>query len=50
VNLQRGAEDILLFRERRQYLAGIQDALVVAETARVILAGVIGHIEGRPGS
>ena len=28
VGLQRGAEDVLLFRERRQYLRGIQDACV----------------------
>jgi hypothetical protein len=39
VGLQRGAEDVLLFRERRQYLRGIQDALAGAEAARVVLGG-----------
>jgi hypothetical protein len=39
VGLQRGAEDVLLFRERRQYLAGIQDALAGADAARVVLGG-----------
>jgi hypothetical protein len=41
VGLQRGAEDVLLFRERRQYLAGIQDALAGAEEARVVLEGAV---------
>jgi hypothetical protein len=47
VGLQRGAEDVLLFRERRQYLRGIQDALAGAEEARVVLAGVVKRMEGR---
>jgi hypothetical protein len=34
VGLQRGAEDVLLFRERRQYLAAVQDALAGADAAR----------------
>jgi hypothetical protein len=34
VDLQRGGEDLLLFRERKQYLGGIQDALAGAEAAR----------------
>jgi hypothetical protein len=41
VALQRGAEDQLLFRERKQYLGGIQDALAGAEAARVVLTGVV---------
>jgi hypothetical protein len=35
--LQRGAEGVLLFRERRQYLAAVQDALAGADAARVML-------------
>jgi hypothetical protein len=46
VELQRGAEDVLLFRERKQYLAGIQDALAGADAARVVLAGVVKRLEG----
>jgi hypothetical protein len=38
VGLQRGAEDVPLFRERRQYLRAVQDALAGAEAARVVLA------------
>jgi hypothetical protein len=45
VALQRGAEDVLLFQEREQYPAGIQDALAEAEAARVVLAGVVKKIE-----
>jgi hypothetical protein len=37
---------VLLFRERRQYLAGIQDALAGAEAARVVLEGVVKRMEG----
>src|SRR5262249_31570082 len=47
VELQRGGEDVLLFGERKQYLAGIQDALAGTEAARVVLAGVVKRIEGR---
>jgi hypothetical protein len=46
VDLQRGAEDLLLFRERKQYLGGIQDALAGAEAARVVLAAVVKRMEG----
>jgi hypothetical protein len=45
VQLPRGAEDALLFRERRQYLAAIQDALAGADAARVVLAGVVKRLE-----
>jgi hypothetical protein len=33
VGMQRGAEDVLLFRERRQYLRAIQDVLAGVEAA-----------------
>ena len=36
--MQRRAEDVLLFRERRQYLRAIQEALAGADAARVVLA------------
>jgi hypothetical protein len=39
VGLQRGAEDVLLFRQRWQYLAALQDALAGVEAARVVLEG-----------
>jgi len=45
VALQRGAEDELLFRERKQYLTAIQEALAGAEEARVVLAGVVKRLE-----
>jgi hypothetical protein len=47
VELQRGAEDVLLFRERKQYLAAVQGALAGADAARVVLAGVVKRMEGR---
>jgi transposase-like protein len=47
VALQRGAEDVLLSRERKQYLGAIQDAFAGADTARVVLAGVVKRLEGR---
>jgi hypothetical protein len=47
VRLQRGAEGVLLFRERRQYLRAVQDALAGAEAARVVLEGVVRRMEGR---
>jgi hypothetical protein len=47
VELQRSAEDMLLSRERKQYLAAVQDALAGADTARVVLAGVVKRMEGR---
>ena len=36
---QKGAEDVLLSRERWQYLRAVQEALAVAEAARVVLEG-----------
>ena len=45
VGLWRGCEDLLLSRERKAYLAGIQDALAAAEAARVTLEKVVGRIE-----
>jgi hypothetical protein len=45
VGLQGGAEDVLLSREWRQYLAGIRDSLAGAEAARVVLRG---HKSVRP--
>jgi hypothetical protein len=47
VGLQRGAEDVLLFRERRQYLRAVQGALAGAEAARVVLEGVVKRMGGR---
>ena len=46
IGLQRAAEDVLLFRERRQYLRAIQEALAGAETARVVLEGVVRRMRG----
>jgi hypothetical protein len=46
VKLQRGAADVLLFRERKQYLAAVQDALAGAEAARVVLEGAVKRMEG----
>jgi hypothetical protein len=46
VELQRGAEDVLLFRERKQYLAAVQDALAGADAARVVLEGVVKRMGG----
>jgi hypothetical protein len=45
VGLQSGAEDVLLFRERRQYLHAIQDALAGTEQAGVVLVGVVKRME-----
>lgn len=44
VGLWRAANDPLLYRERKAYLAGIRDALAGAEKARVVLAGVVRRI------
>jgi hypothetical protein len=44
---QRGAETVLLFRERRQYLRAVQEALAGAEAARVVLDGVVKRMGGR---
>jgi hypothetical protein len=46
VELQRGAEDVLLSRERKQYLAAVQDALAGADAARVVLTGVVKRMAG----
>jgi hypothetical protein len=48
VGLQRGAETVLLFREQRQYIRAIQEALAGAEAARVVLEGVVKRMEGPP--
>jgi hypothetical protein len=47
MRINAGAEDLLLSRERKQYLAAVQDALAGADTARVVLAGVVKRMEGR---
>jgi hypothetical protein len=44
IGLQRD-DDLLLFRERRQYLGAVQEALAGAEAARVVLAGVVKRME-----
>jgi hypothetical protein len=46
VALRRGAEDGLLFPERKQYLTGIQGTLAGAEAARVVLEGVAKRMRG----
>jgi hypothetical protein len=46
VALQKGAEDVLLYRERRQYLRAVQDALAGAEAARVVLARAVRRMGG----
>ena len=45
--LLRGAEGVLRFAERRQYLAGILDALAGADQARAVLAGVVRRLRDR---
>ena len=47
VGLLRGAEDVLLSRERRQYLRAVHEALAGADAARVVLEGVVGRMGGR---
>jgi hypothetical protein len=47
VGLWRGCNDPLLYRERKAYLAGVQDALARAETIRVVLVGVVWRIENQ---
>jgi hypothetical protein len=44
IGLQRDGE-LLLFRERKQYLGAVQDALAGAEAARVALQGVVRRME-----
>ena len=46
VRIQKGGDDLLLSRERKQYLRAIQDALAGAEAARVVLEGG-GEEDGR---
>jgi hypothetical protein len=46
VGLQKGADDVLLFRERKQYLPAVQDALAGAEAARVVLARAVRRMGG----
>jgi len=38
-------QHVLLFGERKQYLAAIQDALAGTDMAQVVLAGVVKRIE-----
>jgi hypothetical protein len=45
VSIIGAADDPLLYRERKLYLTSIQDALVGADTARVILARVVQRLE-----
>jgi hypothetical protein len=45
VERQREPDGLLLFQEHRQYLRAIQDALVGADEARVVLAGVVKRME-----
>ncbi len=47
VALQKGAEDMLLSRERKQYLNAVADALAGADAARVVLQGVVKRMERR---
>jgi hypothetical protein len=37
---------VLPFRERKQYLRAVQDALAGAEAARVVLTGVVKRMGG----
>jgi hypothetical protein len=46
--LQRGAQDVLLNRERRQYLGGIHDALAGIEAPRVTLARAVRRLDRQP--
>jgi hypothetical protein len=44
--LQRGVQDVLLYRERQQYLAALRHALSGVEGARVVLAKAVRRLEG----
>jgi hypothetical protein len=44
--LQRGVQDVLLYRERQQYLAAVRHALSGVEAARVTLAKAVRRLEG----
>jgi hypothetical protein len=45
--LQRGVQDVLLYRERQQYLAALRDVLGGVEKARVTLARAVRRLEDR---
>ena len=42
----RGDDGLLLFRERKAYLAAVQDALAGADAARVVPVGVVRRMVG----
>jgi hypothetical protein len=44
--LQRGVQDVLLYRERQQSLAALRHALGGVEAARVVLAKAVRRLEG----
>jgi hypothetical protein len=44
--LQRGAVDVLLYRERKAYLTAVRDALAGVEAARVVPARAVRRMEG----
>jgi hypothetical protein len=48
VALWKGNDGLLLFVERKRYLAGIQDALAWTEEARVVRARMVRRLEGWP--
>jgi hypothetical protein len=50
VSTIREADDPLLYRERKQYLTSIQDAIVGVDAARVILARVVQRMESAEAS
>ena len=43
---QRGAVDVLLYAERKEYLAAVHDARAGVEAARVVLAGAVRRLRG----
>jgi hypothetical protein len=43
---QPGAVDLLLYRERKQYLAAVRDAQAGVEAARVVLARAVRRMGG----
>jgi hypothetical protein len=43
---QPGAVDLLLYRERKQYLKAVRDALAGVEAGRVVLARAVRRMEG----
>jgi hypothetical protein len=44
--VKQGWVDLLLYRERKQYLAAVRDALSGVEAARVVLARAVRRMEG----